>query len=550
MPSLTYDQLAARFECLGDNCELGTVQRLCGAEPLGLFRFTAAGLENIIDVIATGGAHLFTSDDVDLSYNASVDEYILTSKHYAGDFQSHTFERGEDRDYSALRARRVTILAYLKKRFFEDMLRAEKIYVRKSDESIVDLRRLHAELKRYGPNILLWVTESDRFHDAGTIEKIEDGLWRGYVQRFKRFSIDEPIDLASWVSVLDLTSKRCNPDHRLSKPDRLAGGKGPSFDPRVVTALEQDRGYRRNSTSLLVTLRRDTGNEQAIAFEEVRLALAPGAIVVVSAWINIDPNFVGERVDMGILGFPVVHIHPADLSQRGTWQRIWATARIPKGQDTCVLSVRAGARQGSTLAVDSWVFETGPVPSARSRTIFEGRAKPFAQRWTRIRERLGTRLAAKPRPETVLHRSSRALAEGRFIEADDMIATALAEKPDDHALLKQYAFSAHNSGRYLAAILRWRKALAAAPDDPMCHAGIASNFREFGELNIAALQIASALALFPEDGTVLTEAARIAMAQHRYADALSFVDQAIERYGPFAELLTARAMAEAHLSRG
>src|SRR3954447_2564614 len=41
-------ELVLRFESIGDNCELGLVQRLAGAEPLGLLRFAGAPLRNVL----------------------------------------------------------------------------------------------------------------------------------------------------------------------------------------------------------------------------------------------------------------------------------------------------------------------------------------------------------------------------------------------------------------------------------------------------------------------------------------------------------------------
>jgi hypothetical protein len=40
--------LTLGFENLGDNCEFGIVQRRCGAEPLGLFRFSSTQLKPLI----------------------------------------------------------------------------------------------------------------------------------------------------------------------------------------------------------------------------------------------------------------------------------------------------------------------------------------------------------------------------------------------------------------------------------------------------------------------------------------------------------------------
>lgn len=46
--NLSDSDLVLQFESLGDNCELGLVQRRMGAEPLGLLRFAGAPLRNLL----------------------------------------------------------------------------------------------------------------------------------------------------------------------------------------------------------------------------------------------------------------------------------------------------------------------------------------------------------------------------------------------------------------------------------------------------------------------------------------------------------------------
>jgi len=51
---LSAQELMYRFESLGDNCEFGLVQRRCGAEPLGLFRFASIGTEQVARALEAG----------------------------------------------------------------------------------------------------------------------------------------------------------------------------------------------------------------------------------------------------------------------------------------------------------------------------------------------------------------------------------------------------------------------------------------------------------------------------------------------------------------
>src|ERR1700754_4026385 len=47
-PELSDRELVLKFESLGDNCELGLVQRRVGAEPLGLLRFSGTPLRHLL----------------------------------------------------------------------------------------------------------------------------------------------------------------------------------------------------------------------------------------------------------------------------------------------------------------------------------------------------------------------------------------------------------------------------------------------------------------------------------------------------------------------
>src|SRR5216683_6255225 len=54
LAGLSARELMYRFASLGDNCEFGLVQRRCGAEPLGLFRFATIGPESLVQLLEAG----------------------------------------------------------------------------------------------------------------------------------------------------------------------------------------------------------------------------------------------------------------------------------------------------------------------------------------------------------------------------------------------------------------------------------------------------------------------------------------------------------------
>ena len=428
--------------------------------------------------------------------------------------------------------KRTNILSYLKRQLFEEMRNSEKIFIRKGSESIVDLRRLHAELNMHGLNTLLCVAEADADHEAGTIERIDKGLWRGYLRYFKRFAYDEPIDIVSWIEILKQMYEVVHSGSRLQSPSRLAGGTRllPPFQVATEVTPLQDSG------PVHLRILQDCGDMQTIASRKIDFSVETKTVIVFSARIKVHEDFRGQRVDIRLDDLPLLHCHFADLALRGVWQTIFGTCKLPAGYYGGTLTIKAAMSSGSSLSIDGWAIETGPVPNANHNRLSRQELKRRVLPLFRAQRSRVSRLLKKRDTGDIFQASARAMARGSFVAADDMLAMALANAPDDPALLKQYAFSANNSGRYTAAIARWQKALHAAPHDPMCHAGIACNFREFGEVNYAADLIAHALQRFPEDGNILAEAARIASVRKRFDEAIIYLQRAIAIYGPLENL--------------
>jgi hypothetical protein len=70
------------FESLGDNCEFGLVQRLCGAEPLGLFRFHATILSNLVAPLREDLQGLFDSQDLEVYGYPYDGQYACRSRRF------------------------------------------------------------------------------------------------------------------------------------------------------------------------------------------------------------------------------------------------------------------------------------------------------------------------------------------------------------------------------------------------------------------------------------------------------------------------------------
>jgi hypothetical protein len=212
LPKSPNNALIERFLSLGDNCEFGLVQRYCGGQTVGLFNFAETTIQSIIGALETRLGDLLVPTTI--SVNPEGREYILRvsgstiSYHLA----YHTMVMEGRKSPEQVRAQEVSRLAFLARKFIEDLEDAEKIFVFKSDNpaSLSEIRELGAALRKYGPNSLLWVTLQEPGHPVGSVEILEDRLLRGYIDRFgfSPYGGGGDASVAAWLQI-------CANAHRL-----------------------------------------------------------------------------------------------------------------------------------------------------------------------------------------------------------------------------------------------------------------------------------------------------------------------------------------------
>ena len=185
------------FESLGDNCEFGFVQRYFGVEPLGLLRFNWIEMNRLLLGLETGFHHLERPDNLSVKTDQA-GEYIVHDRTYG--FAYHT-ERyaGQTTEEELLRGE-TTRLTFLKRKLLEDLQDGEKIFVRKGHDSrdLDQVIPLYERMRDLGPATLLWVVATDEESRAGSVEQIDDGLLRGHVRRFAKYTFAREIAADSW----------------------------------------------------------------------------------------------------------------------------------------------------------------------------------------------------------------------------------------------------------------------------------------------------------------------------------------------------------------
>jgi hypothetical protein len=195
-------QFMLGFESVGDNCEFGLVQRQCGADPIGLLRFSNIELGPLLRGLAAEFEGLGARESVQLALSEGERrEYVLYERQYALTF--HTFQYESQVDAAELLRKQIARLQLLRRKFLADLRGGEKIFVCKRNDVLLeqDVLPLHAALNRFAPNTLLYVTRADAEHPPGSVERLMPGLLRGAIDRFAPPENAHDLSLECWLAV-------------------------------------------------------------------------------------------------------------------------------------------------------------------------------------------------------------------------------------------------------------------------------------------------------------------------------------------------------------
>jgi hypothetical protein len=198
--SLDDRALVLRFESIGDNCELGLVQRQAGEEPLGLLRFAGAPLRNLVRGLNARFANI--ADPTHIRINAEHGEYMVKLTKY--DFTYHAHVLVGAMSPEALHQQQCRTIGFLVEKLIGDLEDPSKILVFRQNEPLLasDLADLRIALSAYGPSILLWVQEACTGHPPGSVEVADERMMVGYVRRLAERDSVPDLDFASWMQVL------------------------------------------------------------------------------------------------------------------------------------------------------------------------------------------------------------------------------------------------------------------------------------------------------------------------------------------------------------
>ncbi len=192
--------LVLQFESIGDNCELGLVQRRAGAEPLGLLRFAGAPLRNLLRGLNARFANI--ADPNHIRIDIEHGEYMVKLTKY--DFTYHAHVKAGAMEPGALHHQQIRTVGYLAAKLVADLENPSKILVFRQNEPLLasDLADLRIALSAFGPNILLWVQAACPGHPPGSVDVADERMMVGYVRRLAERDTVPDLDFESWMQVL------------------------------------------------------------------------------------------------------------------------------------------------------------------------------------------------------------------------------------------------------------------------------------------------------------------------------------------------------------
>jgi len=203
-------------------CEFGMVQRDFGAEPIALLRWADMPYESLVRCLESRFEGVAGEEYTELIVNRENGRPEYCTQDRRGFLYTRTFVYEDEMPRDRMWTESLRRLAYLKRQLIADLERGERIFVYRVTESNLaapQVERLHAAMRAYGNNMLLYVRYEDGRHPNGTVELAAPGLMVGYIDRFKispegRLSASPPS--ASWLAV-------CRRAHRLWREGLTAG---------------------------------------------------------------------------------------------------------------------------------------------------------------------------------------------------------------------------------------------------------------------------------------------------------------------------------------
>jgi hypothetical protein len=172
--------LAARFEGLGNGCELGQLQQALGHDRSGLLRFAAIRQRQLVEGILHGFYGIARADQLVWAVRREEDDTWRLIEQAYGVSSATPYSRYVAAPGFRAESRRLPRLA---DKLMEDIAAAERIFVLRISEPATEPAALAvlAALRRFGEAEMVWLV-TDGTQPAGSAERLPCGLVRGHLE--------------------------------------------------------------------------------------------------------------------------------------------------------------------------------------------------------------------------------------------------------------------------------------------------------------------------------------------------------------------------------
>jgi len=357
---LDIPRLLQQFEGLGDNCDFGMVQRAVGIEPFGLFRFAGCDAADLSSLLRTSFQQLGEPEDLLLEEAGSTREFRVKSRQWSS-FLAHTKRYGGRDDPEVVRSAQIESIRFLKKKLIRDLSLDRRLFVYRGPSDIKAIREVAAQLRTYGDNRLLWVKLANAAHSPGSVERLSDGLLRGFISRF---GIYEPelaprLPVEEWIEV-------CVKAYRLWRESDPPMAPLKNLIARAIAAQRCRWSVGPSAATRPLDEPAPTGGamfehrlERTVptSVYRVDLPVAFGGTFTFSAWILIPEGFRGQRIEASLPRCSMISNWTADPKSLGRWQRLWVTANLPVDARSISCDLIAEGAVRDVFHSASWCLE-------------------------------------------------------------------------------------------------------------------------------------------------------------------------------------------------
>jgi len=486
-----------RFESLGDNCEFGLVQRLCGQEPLGLLRWATTYAHKLVAALQARFAGVGAVENTTVYINPA-SEWSAADTRY---FSMHTFIYDLKLDPDALIKQMARRFEFLKNKLIEDLEAGEKIFIYKRHDGVLptaQMLEILAELKQYHPgNRLLAVRKPELPEQDGTVIDAGGGLLIGHLSDLSADPQAVRRYFGKWIAL-------CKSAWRLAQ--------SPEEDSEIIVEWRAADSYATEAEQLQKA--REWDRAEALLQEALKIYPGSDELLKRHALLAEDR---GDR-----------------LGATERWQR-WVSASDsdPGEIGRCCATLRQAKRfdEAETLAAAAIVRFPKHVHLGLEYALvaqFRRDSKLAMERWELFRERHPRNI------DGYVYGAHASREAGEFDEAERLAQLATERFPGNERGWMQLAFVSQDKRAWAETAARWRTVRERFPDVSAGYLWGAFACNKFGQATEAEQIYRTGTMLFPDSPELAHEYANAAATRNDWREALKRWEAAARKFPNFA----------------